>query len=85
MNVERHIHPELFGSSFGTVYEAEDEIDAKREELIQEVERRLQQRQECVTLFSVRWRIAWRLMPQLWRIIDSDSEHVLRDSHSNVL
>jgi hypothetical protein len=40
------------------LFEAQDEVDARQDDLIEEIEQRLQQRTEEVTLFTIRWRVA---------------------------
>ena len=39
------------------LYEAQDEVDAKKEKLFEEIEARLQQKLERNELFLIRWRI----------------------------
>jgi superfamily II DNA or RNA helicase len=40
------------------LFEAQDEVDARKDDLIEDIEQRLQQRTEEVTLFTIRWRVA---------------------------
>ncbi|MFZ2800745.1 MAG: hypothetical protein WAZ30_11010 [Syntrophorhabdus sp.] len=39
------------------LYEAQDEVDAKKEKLLEEIEARLQQKLERNELFLIRWKI----------------------------
>ena len=41
-----------------SLFDAQDEVDRQREELIARIEGKLQQRTELVQLFEIRWRIA---------------------------
>ena len=40
------------------LFEAQDEVDERKDGLIEDIEQRLQQRTEEATLFTVRWRVA---------------------------
>ena len=39
------------------LYEAQDEVDAKKEKLLEEIEARLQQKLERNELFLIRWKV----------------------------
>lgn len=39
------------------LFEAQDEVDERKDDLIEEIEQRLKQRTEEVTLFTIRWRV----------------------------
>ena len=40
------------------LFEAQDEVDERKDDLIEDIEQRLKQRTEEVTLFTIRWRMA---------------------------
>jgi hypothetical protein len=40
------------------LYEAQDEVDARKERLLEEIEARLQQRLERKELFLIRWKVS---------------------------
>lgn len=40
------------------LFDAQDEIDSRRDQLIAEIESKLQQRVSQTTLFSIRWKLA---------------------------
>jgi adenine-specific DNA-methyltransferase len=41
-----------------SLFEAQDQVDRQREELIEQIEGKLQQKTDLVRLFSIRWRLA---------------------------
>lgn len=40
-----------------SLFDAQDEVDAKKEALIADIERRLEQRVELADVFTIRWRV----------------------------
>ena len=56
-NLRKQWHQELQEKFFRALFEAQDEIDIRREKLIGEIEGKLQQNPSITEIFKIRWRL----------------------------
>ena len=45
------------------LFDAQDQIDQRRDQLIAEIEGKLQQKVNSQQLFAIRWQVRWRYFP----------------------